>query len=79
MRAVARSWYELRFTHHVLRITSFSALFSEISADFRIYSLAGSALSKIGRIGGICAGRVVGLVAGQLARREGGGVRLVGQ
>ena len=40
--------------------------------NFRIYSLAGSALSKIGRIGGICAGRVVGLVAGQLARREGG-------
>lgn len=34
----------------------------------RIYSLAGSTLEKIGRIGGICAGRVVGPLAGQVAR-----------
>jgi len=35
----------------------------------RIYSLAGSTLEQIGRIGGILAGRVVGPLAGQVARR----------
>ena len=71
---VASTSYELRIMHHAshFSITNFSVLFPEIMFNFRIYSLAGSALSKIGRIGGICAGRVVGLVAGQLARREGG-------